>query len=275
MFNPRGKQPPFGSTLNPSHTLVRGLWSAHYFLEDGSYAAFDSSLNNRHATVGGGTLTQRMRNGLRGRQTSGSTGYVALSAGHMMTEFTHAVVWTYPESYAGTEQAISTIAETPGSSTRDRSIYIRSGGLPSFYIYDGLLQHANGPAVIEVGTTYVIVGIATTTTLTCYVNGVQGDNLTGIAAAFTGYASPELVIGYGSGNTSSIGSNGIFHAHLVWNRALSGDDVRAFTRDPFALLVHRPMQRYLVVAAASGAPATPAAWLPRRVSFAQAANLRR
>lgn len=95
--------------------------------------------------------------------------------------------------------AIASVAESPGASTWDRSLLIGAAGAVIAYTYDGMPRPATTSDAPLVGRPFVAAAVCTGSTLVPYLNGVRGTGVAVSNAGYTGYSSPELVIGYGGG----------------------------------------------------------------------------
>ncbi len=206
--------------------LAQGLWMAWSGVERG-FSIIDACGLHHGSLVGTGLI----RDPVNGLRFIGSTTDYVTTPGHQMTTFSHVAVIT-PDG--GNRRAISTMAESPGSGTHDRNIYIDSSTKFAFRIFDGSVKVATGTSTVT-DRTYVVVATADGSNIRLYVDGVQ-EASTPAGNAFAGFTSPELVFGFGY---DDLLNNGVFvgtlHAHYVYSRALSAADAYALSRDPYQM----------------------------------------
>lgn len=151
-----------------------------------------------------------IQGGLVGTFLVGSTGHIAAPSTAGSTPWT---ILSYGVLRQAGASAVATMAESPGSATYDRSVYINSSSIAACYVYNGLEARTTaGTRVITPGVlTLLAVGADGTNSYVYSGDAFSGEYTQGTPGGpapygYTGYTSPEFVIGYGGGNTVG-GSN--------------------------------------------------------------------
>lgn len=168
---------------------------------------------------------------------SGINGYLS-APGHQLIRFSHEA-WYVPVTT--TTQCIMGIAEYPGASTHDRSLFLYSTGVPGFYCYDGGFNYAYGTTVAVSGRPIHIVGTYDGSLGRIYVNGKQEGSVSA-GNPYQSYSTPEMIFMYGEDGAGTIGGtgNGYLLKAAVYNRVLTPAEVRRLGSDPLSLLRRKP-----------------------------------
>lgn len=121
-----------------------------------------------------------------------------------------------------TSETIATMAESPGAIGFDRNTYIDSSGYPSFRIYDGTGKTVSDANAVSEGDLLAIVVTSDGSEISITVNGRRSTTAAG--DAYTGYATPEFVLGYGYRTT--LGDLNLYSLSKIYmagylNKALS------------------------------------------------------
>lgn len=134
-----------------------------------------------------------------------------------------------------TVSAVATMAEAPGNSTIDRSLYIGSGGQVGAAVFDGSSRIATTTAAMAVGKPAFIAAVATSSTIGAFFSG-ELTTAVSTSTGFTGYSTPEFVLGYGYMSGSTQGSNWSAYYTLLIRRALTLAELRELEENPWAIL---------------------------------------
>jgi len=187
---------------------------------------------------------------------TGSTGYLATNAGgwvNARTDWT-AYVFGVPRSVTSNNGAIATMAETPGSTVRDRSLYITSTSKFVGNAYDTNNRSITSTSSLVVDAPFSGAIRATSTQLSLFINGVSDATpVTLTAAGYGAYASPELIIGYGRvGGTGTNTAPSEFDLSLLvwWSRALTDAEILSLHEFPWQ--VFKSPKRIFVPEVVSG-----------------------
>lgn len=154
----------------------------------------------------------------------------AAAVGHQLVRFSHEVCFVVNDA---TSSNISSIAESPGNSTHDRDLYIASSGAFTFSIFDGATKQASSTTIAATGDIVHLVGTSDGVNIKIYVDGVL-EATTAAGDAFTGFATPEFIIGEGFDGVSagSFSDNYVFY-HRIYTRALIAAEVFNLNRDRY------------------------------------------
>ena len=170
---------------------------------------------------------------------TGSTGYLATNAGgwvNARTDWT-AYVFGVPRSVTSSNGAIATMAETPGSTVRDRSLYISSTSKFVGNAYDTNNRSITSTSSLVVDAPFSGAIRATSTQLSLFINGVSDATpVTLTAAGYGAYVSPELIVGYGRvGGTGTNTAPSEFDLSLLiwWSRALTDAEILSLHQNPW------------------------------------------
>ena len=167
---------------------------------------------------------------------NGASGYLA-ATGHQLVRYSHEA-WYVPVTT--TTQAIIAIAESPGSGTHERSIFLNGSGVPSFYCWDGSSKIATGTTVAVSGRPIHMIATYDGSFGKIYVNGkYEGQIAAG--NGYTSYGTPEFVMMYGMDGVNGSGSgNGYLLKAAVYNRPLSPAEIKLLGENPLELLKRKP-----------------------------------
>lgn len=137
-------------------------------------------------------------------------------------------------------RSISTIAESPGSTTRDRSMSasFSAGGFFQVSTRDGATDVSvlSTTTLTSIGINpFTLAGRAKTSELAIFVNGTK-EASTAITSTGRTYTSPELVLGQGgigTGIANGQQGNSDPSIFLAWSRALSDEEIASLHRNPW------------------------------------------
>jgi hypothetical protein len=248
MLPPSGKwsvQPPPWAALDFDNPLLKDVQhvatGSAAFLNRGEY-------NDSFRTSATPPVPVRQPTGISYNLT-GSTGYLATNAGGWVNAKTDWTVYVFgvPRSVS-VVSAIATIAEAPGSGTRDRSIQINATGK----VVGSTFDTANRAIV---STTSLVLNApasaalrATSSAFSVFVNGVSDATpVTLTASGFGTYASPELVLGYGGSGTGfgpTLASQFDLSLAVWWSRALTDAELLSIHQNPWQ--VFKSPRRFIV-----------------------------
>ena len=172
----------------------------------------------------------------------GDSDYIQIISGHQLTKYTHEIYFI--PGADTTTKPISGIAEEPGHAVCDRIIFIDAAGKFSHYIFDGAEKYTVSTTAAQTGVPVHIVGTADGVNIKIYINGVLEDT-TAAGNAFTGYTSPEYIIGYllnGTFMTPAQYSDGTVLLARNYNRALSASEIALLYREPFIMFERDPIE---------------------------------
>lgn len=202
---------------------------------------------------------------LRAGQTRAGIGWQPASDSYTLELVPSAEVnarnpWTYAcvASFSDvTKSALAIIAEGPGASTRDRSLYIDQSATKHFAanIFDGVGETALGATVVPVnGQPYILVVTCTSSLLSLYVDGALEATKAVSNAGYNGFSTNcSLNLGFGSNAGLADSSSATIPLFLrcdnfAWGRG----EVDAFTDNPYQ--VWRPRIRRLYSVGQAAAP---------------------
>ena len=189
--------------------------------------------------------------------TGATVNLLATDAGEWVNSQTEWTMFTLSFWRGGSSnRAISTIAESPGASARDRSLAVSAtaGGYFQVGTRDGATDVivSSTTTVTTIGVNpFTLAGRATKAELSIFVNGVK-EGASAITSTGRAYTSPELVLGQGALGTG-IGITQICNSDptifLVWSRALSDEEIASLHRNPWQ--VYRSANRIVFPEAAA------------------------
>jgi len=170
--------------------------------------------------------------------------------------------------------AIATLAESPGSSTCDRSIGINATGKLQGYAYDGGVKTALSADNVPIGTAFSGAVTCDGANLISWLNGVPSTATAVTAAGFTGYTDPEFVIGYGGGplNFATCAFEGAYVLKI--ERALEPELLARIAANPWIVFKKIPTRRYKA-SGGGGGPATYTFGVSGQIVFSGAVSARR
>lgn len=174
--------------------------------------------------------------GFLGHALTGSGGYATAPS------VANSTAWTILSfgvlRSTGAASAIATIAESPGSGTVDRSLYINSSNSPICRIFNSVDIIALSTSTVPANRLTLIAGVADGTNISVYVNGIYTTTSAGGGASkfgFTGYTTPEFVIGYGFAGGSTTGSQWTSAYTLLLRGALTVQQLRKLEENPWQI----------------------------------------
>ena len=215
-----------GLSLNPDARCADAVEQAYaFFSELGPYAA-DLGPRMRTAKAGGTAWKPNPTIAGFGVKLAGATGYYA-ATGHQLRPSSRECLFMCGATGI---QALSIIAEAPGTDARDRGLDTDASSRPTYWIsesIDGAVKRAVGTTVTSVGNVYHVVGTVSDTLISIYVNGVlEGTASVTSTAGVQNFVTPELVFGHGSRDNYQQGTAHTILWHVEYNRTLTADDVR-------------------------------------------------
>lgn len=215
-------------------TALEGIDSSHWLwplVRQGVIAGptRDATIHNRLTTAT--ALPEVVQIGAAVRLT-GSGGYVTAPSVADSTPWT---MLSFGVLRAGAVvSAVATMAEAPGNSTVDRSLYIGSGGQISGAVFDGSSRIATTSGSMAIGKPTLIAAVATSSTIGAYLAG-ELTTAASTSTGFTGYTSPEWVLGYGYMSGATQASNWSAFYSLLIRRALTLRDLIELDANPWAI----------------------------------------
>lgn len=253
MIPPSGKwlfQPPSWAALDFDNPILKDvehvISGSAAFLNRGQY-------NDSLRTTATPPVPTFQPSGLSYRLT-GVNANLSTNAGGWVNARSNWTVYVFgvPRSLAA-NSAISVIAESPGSASRDRSIQFNTAGKILGALNDGTVKLVTGTTTIVANSPVSAAVRASTTALGVYVNGVSDATPTTISnngiATFT---SPEVVCGYGASGSGFGGTQGsAFDLSLAiwWSRALTDAEILSIHQNPWQVF-RAQRTRFLFDAAA-------------------------
>jgi hypothetical protein len=254
MIPPSGKwfvQPPPWAVLDFDNPILKDVQhvasGSAPFLNRGRY-------NDSFRTSATPPVPVRQPTGISYNLT-GSTGYLATNAGGWVNAKTDWTVYVLgiPRSVS-VVSAIATIAEAPGSGTRDRSIQINSVGKVIGGGYDTANRQVISTSSLTANTPASAAVRGTSSALSVFVNGVNDATpVTMTAAGFGSYTSPEVIFGYGgsaAGFAATLASQFDLSLGIYWSRALT--DAELLSLHEFPWQVFKSPKRIFVPEVVSG-----------------------
>lgn len=254
MIPPSGKwlfQPPPWAVLDFDNPILKDvehvISGSAAFLNRGQY-------NDSLRTTATPPVPTFQPSGLSYRLT-GVNANLSTNAGGWVNARSEWTVYVFgvPRSLAA-NSAISVIAESPGSASRDRSIQFNTAGKILGALNDGAVKLVTGATTIVANAPVSAAVRASTTALGVYVNGVSDATPTTISnnglATFT---SPEVVSGYGgtgSGFGATQGSAFDLSLAIWWSRALTDAEILSIHEYPWQ--VFKSPKRIFVPEVVSG-----------------------
>lgn len=157
-----------------------------------------------------------------GVKLAGATGYYA-AVGHQLRPWSRECLFVYG---ASGRQAISTVTDTPGSGSNDRSLFVDAASKLAANLYDGALKTATGATTLIAGRAYHAVVTASSTLLSVYLDGVLEGTVAIANAGLQNYTAPKLVFGYGLRGAGAASTTNTLFWSVEYNQVLSADDVR-------------------------------------------------
>lgn len=229
-------QPQYATQLNEAHLLNNAIEQAYF----AGNRLSDLGVKKRNLGNTGASFSAH-RAGLAFKTEGTTSSYFAAP--------TDALVRFSFESYyipnAITVQYILGVQEAPNHATRDRELWIDGAGKFTFYIYDGAAKLAISTTSAALNTPVHIVATSDGSNIRLYINGVL-EATTAAGNAYTGYTTPEFVIGSGqTSGSSSIPGAGWQNYAIVYNKALSAEEVKDRNLSKFSILAAQPRRIYV------------------------------
>lgn len=242
-------QLPVGARINRAHNLSAGLVGAWPLNEGGGLKAFDAA-NHNHGTLTNATFAQRqMGSAFAG---NGTSGYIALGT-------------TTSLNLAG-EMSLSAWINTNTIAVATKQVLCNTNGAGNLVQWNIEINRtaakvsmlANSAAVALTGATSLVInkwyhitgtrkGSTGNWTYTIYINGVQDAQATGV----TGNPDAHQVDAIGDiANSGGQWFNGYIKHALIYNRALSAQEVRQLYADPYSMY-YQPNRKWAYVAGAA------------------------
>ena len=207
--------------INPNARCSHVVEQAYAFFSGLHGLSRDLGKKGRLATAAGASWRKDATQFGLGVKLAGSTGYFA-ATGHQLTQYSRECLFIYGASGA---QGLSAIAESPGSGTYERTIFVNSSSILGAYIYPvvGIIA---GTTVLTVGQAYHAFFTQDTVNAKLYLNGVLEKTQAISGDPYTGYTTPEIVFGYSNGGAGDpAASVNTLLYHIEYNSALSAADV--------------------------------------------------
>lgn len=190
------RQPPGVVQLDRSHPILQGL-------AQGVIAG-----PIRNATTAYQYVTRTSTSELtvfgNGERLSGSTGYISAPTK------VYGIPWTYivygVMRSTASASSIVTAAATPGSNTRDRSLFLNTSGQLSAYVSDTIQRYVASGVALTAGVPFMAAAVADGSTLVVWSDKTKASVATSTLANAANYTG-SLVVGYGGGGTDGTGGN--------------------------------------------------------------------
>lgn len=208
------------AALDASHPLAAGLFGLR---AGNDWPVGSPSTRQLHATtgvagIGGSAASTSASDAIAGFQTGPWSMGVAITA------------------RASFSQGLVTMAESPGSGTADRRVYVTSAPKFAVQIFDGGAKTATSSTVPTAGVFYVVVATCDGSTLALWVNGAMEASTSVANAGFAGFTTPEWVVGRDDPGVVSNATSSCLHLAACWRRVLSATEIARFARAPFDML---------------------------------------
>lgn len=226
-------QPPAAAGLNPSHWLTP-------LVMGGSLAnpSRDPCTFKRRTTSSAGT--EAVPGGVADKLT-GSAGCIStptvLNSGGWTTI-------SYGVLRAANASAIGTVAQYPGASTYDRSLWLGTDQIPRAYLYSSAAYTVTATPAVSLWKPTFVAAYATSSEFGVFVNG-QLATISVPGSGYTGYAAQEFVIGYGggqsgvSGGSSTLSSDWSSFYTLHLTKSLTLAQLIDLEKNPWAIFAPR------------------------------------
>lgn len=223
--------------MNYAHPLARNVIGL--YLLNGPFGGTlrDLSPQRRDATVNGTPAREAVPGGLASA-FDGSTDYYQVSTGHELTDMSIELIVTLGSDIV--QKHIAGMAESPGSATNDRHFYIDASNKFVWRTFNGAANTSTTSAVTG-RTTHLLGTALANTDHSLFVDGVKEAN-TVAGPMYTGYATPEWIMGYGwNGGSSTDYFDGHISLCVLYDRLLT--DKEAFERyvDPYSIIQSMPV----------------------------------
>ena len=151
---------------------------------------------------------------------NGVDNYMTLP-GNTYTSFTIAM-WVRPAQIKAMD--ISKMSEYPSGPSDDRSFYLQSNGHVTARIFDGQSRTVTSNTALTTGNWTHVLMTSDGSTLKIYINGSL-ENSTPAGQAFTGYTSPEFVLGQPQETPNYF--NGQIYDVRLFDHVLSDSEIAA------------------------------------------------
>ena len=249
------EKPAYGTVIsNPFHPLSQGLVGRWMFNEGGGNTVYDISGQGNHGTLMNGTGWGGSKFG-GGVQFDGVDDYVDCgNAVNFTSEDFTLSTWIY-------------INSLPLSGTASTPVLFYKGGynINGYYLQlDYGAAHHNGgfkfhtnqsgatqitysdASILSIGQWIHITAVRSGSNVDLYLNG---RDVTNTHATHTNPASSSNNFLISSYNNSGYYLDGSIDSVLIYNRALSAEEIKTLYHNPFCNLIRVPVHRYSVAAA--------------------------
>jgi hypothetical protein len=235
--------PPTSTPLNKSHPLSNGLVFCAPLTETGGKLAYDH-IRSRYGTLDNSTsINYSMASGSIIRNIVTAAGgsnarinWTTTGVPFTTSQLTYTVSCWIRTSSIATSSWFFQIGNASGAQTSMFRIVNSNPGSLTFRIYDGTNVAAPGTTIVA-NTWYHIVGVRDGNTVTLYVNGVLTTTAASSPGSFSaaGFTATQYLTVGGSADNSGNNFTGNVSAPMIWNRVLSGTEIRQLYSNPFCM----------------------------------------
>lgn len=217
-----------------------------WMMNEGNGAkVYDLSGNNKNGDLIATSTWVSTEKG-QGVQFDGNSDYIQVANGHELIRFSHEIIYIPIDI---TTRPICQVVESPGNAVHDREFYIGASSKYSFRIWDGAAKLAASTTLAVAGVPVHLVGTSDGLNIKIYVNGVL-EATTAAGDAYTGYTTPEFVIGYGWDGSSNTGySGGTVVLARIYDHALASSQVAYLYQYPYYAWEYPELWEYYAAAA--------------------------
>jgi hypothetical protein len=221
-------QPQYPAPIDKGNPLAQYIEQAYF---PAGWGLKDAGVNSRDLSNTGASIEPCVAG--PSFKTAGATSSYFNAPSAASTRFT---LEAYYVPAVSVSQYICGTQEAPNDTTHDRAFWIDASGFFTFYIYDGSLKKAISATAAVVGKPVHLLGISDGSNIYLYVNG-NLESTVAAGTAYTGYASPEFVLGTGRTDAAmAIPGSGWTNYAIRFNRALSPAEARSRYDNKFSLL---------------------------------------
>ena len=218
------QKPYVGIGLNKNHQLAQGLVGCWVMNEATGDKVFDLSGNGNHSINNGADWV----NG-RLHFVSSNSDYVLSSANvnHNIGsgDFTYSA-WIKLDTYAGTPTGESIIANGNYA-----PVFIIHDSDHKLGLYWSGVRNFDTP-VLAINTLYHVAAVRRGTTVTVYVNAIPGASTVEINYTMS---NAKCTVGRSGATSSGDYTNGYLNLPMIYNRALSPEEIAYLHREPYAM----------------------------------------